>query len=238
MSAEFGHHEAILRKGVDRMRHRAWLGLAMILVGVAGLAFATAWQLPFMPGGTEWRTGGPFTGPDGMGRMMGAFLSGAQVPRVTRSQAIALGNAVPTGATADRATNQLVFRTNEVQLTLLASPPWGKDMTFRVAGLTDPTIIVPQGAQVRVDLINADNDTSHGWLLTPVAPPFRYMAMMGTPPAFSGSFAPPLGESSGAGMPSETIVFQSSASGRYTYLCPVPGHAQRGMYGVFVVTHS
>lgn len=220
------------------MRNRAWLGVALVLVGVAGLAFTTAWQLPFTPGGTGWRAGGPFTGPDAMGRMMGSFLSGAQVPRVTRSETIALGNVVPTGATIDRARNRLVFRTNDVQLTVLASPPWGKDMTFRVAGLTNPTIIVPQGAQVRVQLVNADNDTSHGWLLTPATRPFPYMAMMGTPSAFSGSFAPPLGESSSAGMPSETITFQASATGHYTYLCPVPGHAQQGMYGVFVVAHS
>lgn len=173
-----------------------------------------------------------------MGRMMGTFLSGVQVPRLTRSNVVALGNTVPTGATADRTKNQLVFRTNEVHLTVLASPPWGKDMTFRVAGLTDPTIIVPQGAQVRLRLVNADNDTSHGWLLTPATPPFPYMAMMGTPSAFPGSFALPLGESSPAGMPTETIVFQANAAGRYSYLCPVPGHAQRGMYGVFVVTAS
>jgi rusticyanin len=111
-------------------------------------------------------------------------------------------------------------------------------MTFRVAGLTNPTIIVPQGAQVRVELVNADNDTSHAWLLTPTAPPFPYMAMMGTPAAFAGSLAPPLGESSGAGMPSETISFTAATPGRYTYLCPVPGHAQRGMYGTFVVARG
>lgn len=223
---------------MNRIRNRAWLGLIMLLVGVAGLALTTAWPLPFMPDGTARRAGAPVGGSDAMGRMMGAFLSGNQVPRITRSEAMALGNAVPTGATADRARNQLVFRTAVVRLTVLASPPWGKDMTFRVAGLTNPTIVVPQGAQVHVELVNADNDTSHAWLLTPTAPPFPYMAMMGTPAAFAGSLAPPLGESSGAGMPSETITFQASAAGRYTYLCPVPGHAQRGMYGAFIVAAS
>ena len=214
------------------MRKGAWLGLVMLVVGVAGLSFTTAWPLPFMPGGT------PFTGSDAMGRMMGTFLSGSQVPRITRAEAVALGNAVPLGASADRGSNQLVFRTSVVRLTILASPPWGKDMTFRVAGLTNPTIVVPQGAQVRVELVNADNDTSHGWLVSSARPPFPYMAMMGTPPAIPGSIAPPLGESSGGGMPSETITFWASAAGRYTYLCPVPGHAQRGMYGVFVVARS
>lgn len=217
------------------MRKGAWLGLAMILVGVAGLSFTTAGPLPFMPGGVVGQSGGPFSRSDVMGRMMGAFLSGAQIPRITRSEAVALGNAMPSGATVDRATNQLVFRTSVVRLTILTSPPWGKDMTFRVAGLTNPMIVVPQGAQVRVALVNADNDTSHAWLLTPAGPPFPYMPMMGTPPAFPGSFALTLGESSSAGMPAETIVFQANTAGRYTYLCPVPGHAQQGMYGVFVV---
>ena len=214
------------------MRKGAWLGLVMLVVGVAGLTFATARSLPFLPRGSH------FTGSDAMGGMMGTFLSGAQVPRITRAEAVALGNEVPLGASADRGRNQLVFRTSVVRLTILASPPWGKDMTFRVAGLTNPTIVVPQGAQVRVEFVNPDNDTSHGWLVSSALPPFRYMAMMGTPPAFPGSFAPPLGESYGGGMPSETITFRASASGRYTYLCPVPGHAQRGMYGVFVVAPS
>lgn len=217
------------------MRKGAWLGLAMLLVGVAGLSFITAWPFPFMPGGTTVRAGGPFAGADAMGQMMGTFLSGVQVPRVTRFEAQKTGDAVPSGATAYRTKNQLVFGTSQVRLTVLASPPWGKDMTFRVAGMTDPAIVVPQGAEVRVEFVNADNDTSHGWLLTPATPPFPYMAMMATPSAFAGSFAPPLGESSGAGMPAETITFVANSAGQYSYLCPVPGHAQQGMYGTFVV---
>lgn len=217
------------------MRRGVWLGMAMLLLGVAGLSFTTAWPLWFLSGGTAGRAGGPFAGSDAMGRMMGTFLSGAQVPRITRAAAVALGNAVPSGATADPTKNQLVFGTSRVRLTVLASPPWGKDMTFRVAGMTDPTIVVPQGSQVQVQLINADNDTSHAWLLTRATPPFPYMPMMGTPPAFPGSFAPPIGESSGEGMPTETIAFRADTAGRYSYICPVPGHAQRGMHGVFVV---
>ena len=108
-------------------------------------------------------------------------------------------------------------------------------MTFQVAGLADPTIVVPVGATVTVRFINADHDEAHGWLLTPARPSFPYMAMMGSPVAFPGAFARPLGDPNASGRPEETITFRATVPGQYTYLCPVPGPAQQGMYGTFEV---
>ena len=170
------------------------------------------------------------------GKMMGAAMASYAPQRVSPDQAAALGNAVPAGATLDQATNQITFTTNSVHFTVLASPDGAPDMTFRIAGLTDPTLVVPKGAQVSVELIQADSGESHGWLLTAAQAPFPYMAMMGAPAAFPGSFAMPLGEPVSAGMAAETITFTAGAPGQYTYLCPVPGHAQKGMHGAFIVT--
>ncbi len=41
--------------------------------------------------------------------------------------------------------------------------------------------------------------------------------------------------SGGAGMHEGTLTFTASTSDTYTYLCPVPGHAQQGMTGTFTV---
>lgn len=110
-------------------------------------------------------------------------------------------------------------------------------MTFRIAGLANPTIIVPRGATVTVQFVNADSDTSHGWLLTGGEPQLGMMAMMDAA-AFRGAGARPLGDPTAAGLPTETISFSAEATGRYTYLCPVPGHAGQGMHGTLEVTGS
>ena len=172
---------------------------------------------------------------DAMGQMMGRMLAGHAGQPISPPEASALGDAVPAGAAVDRAAKRLTFTTPSVRLAVLASPSNGPDMTFRIAGLADPTIVVQPGASITVQFVNADSDTSHGWLLTTAQPPFGPMAMMGAP-AVGGAFAPPLGDPTAAGFPSETITFTAPAPGRYTYLCPVPGHAQQGMYGALEVT--
>lgn len=142
---------------------------------------------------------------------------------------------MPSGATANPATNTLTFRSTDVALTILAAPPGGPDQTFQVAGMTDPTIVVPQGAHVTLHFINADQGMPHDWLLSTASPPFPYMAMM-YGPAIGGAFAPILEEATPASSPSETVRFTAAQAGRFTYLCTVPGHAEEGMFGTFVVT--
>ena len=39
-----------------------------------------------------------------------------------------------------------------------------------------------------------------------------------------------------AGMHMGTLSFTAATPGTYYYLCPVPGHAQKGMTGQFTVT--
>ena len=245
------------------LRSAVWTGVALAAIGIGGLVFtgvagasglhvpwaqsrltygysgamatgASATGSPGMMGGGGGGYGG-MMGAAGAGTMMGGAMAGSARTVVSAAEAQSLGAAVPAGATVDRAGNRITFTSQDVRLTVLASPDNGPDMTFRVAGLADPTIVVPQGAKVTVQIINADSGTMHGWLLSAVQPPLPYMAMMDAPAAFSGSFAMPLGAPTSAGMPGETITFTASQAGQYTYLCPVPGHAQRGMHGAFDV---
>jgi hypothetical protein len=58
----------------------------------------------------------------------------------------------------------------------------GPDETFRTAGLTNPRIVVPAGAQVAIQVIDADPDTTHGLVITASnAAASAWMPMMTAP---------------------------------------------------------
>lgn len=76
---------------------------------------------------------------------------------------------------------------------------------------------------------------AHGFVVTTRGAAPSYMPMMTAAPAFSGSALWFLGESTGAGMHEGTLSFTASTAGSYQYLCPVPGDAEEGMAGSFVV---
>jgi len=175
------------------------------------------------------------TGTD-MGQVMGQLWAGAPGPRVSAAQAAALGSQVPAGASVDRAAGTITFTTTTVRLTILASPSGGPDETFRAAGLTNPRIIVPARAQVSIQLINADPDTAHGLVITASQATTSPMPMMTAQPAFTGSALWFLGNPSAAGMHAGTLTFTATTPGTYRYLCPVPGHAQEGMAGAFIIS--
>jgi plastocyanin len=59
--------------------------------------------------------------------------------------------------------------------------------------------------------------------------------MMLTTPAFSGGAVWALGNPSAAGMHTDTLTFTATSNGTYQYLCPVPGHAEKGMVGTLIV---
>lgn len=177
----------------------------------------------------------------GPGGAMGVAFADAPGPRVSDSTAMTLAKAVPAGATVDRAQNALTFASRQVRLVMVAdSDNSGGDnrMFFETAGLRNPTITVHSGASVTVQFVNADDDEAHRLAFTETSPPFPFMAMMDAWPAFPGAEDPVLGDPTAAGLHSATIMFLASKPGRYVYLCLIPGHAQQGMFGHFVVTKT
>jgi plastocyanin len=120
-------------------------------------------------------------------------------------------------------------------VTAVASPAGGPDGTFRIAGLVDPKVIVPAWSKVRIRVINADPDSAHDLVIT-AAGSATWMPMMTSPPAFTGSALWFLGNPTSTGMHTGTLTFTAATAGTYRYLCPVPGHAQKGMTGQFIVT--
>ena len=91
-------------------------------------------------------------------------------------------------------------------------------------------------ARVSIEVINADNDTAHGLVITASGAKSSWMAMLTARPAFSGAAVWFLGNPTSAGMHAATLSFTASTPGTYRYLCPVPGHAQEGMTGTFAVS--
>lgn len=169
------------------------------------------------------------------GSLMGRLFADAPGPRVSPSETTRLGSEVPAGATADRAANRLIFTASDVHLVVLASPSLPAE-NFRIADMTNPTVVVPKGATVSIELVNADSDMAHGLVVTASGAVTSWMPMMSTPPALSGAALWFLGESTSAGMHTGTLTFTASTPGAYQYLCPVPGHAQEGMAGTFIVS--
>ena len=201
----------------------------------------------WMTGGTGspgWMTGalppammgtGMMGGGTDPGKIMGRLFASAPGPRVSAAQAAALGSQVPAGAQVSTAGNTITFTSTTVRLTILASPLGGPDETFRAAGLVNPRIVVPAGARVSIQLINADPGTAHGLVITASDASTSWMPMMTARPAFAGSALWFLGNPTSAGMHEGTLAFTASTPGTYHYLCPVPGHAQKGMSGTFTV---
>jgi rusticyanin len=175
------------------------------------------------------------TGTD-PGQVMGRLWANAPGPRVSPSQAAALGTQAPAGARIDPAARTITFTSSSVHLVVLASPAGGPDETFRIAGIVNPAITVPAGAKVSIDVINADPDTAHGLVITASNGRSRWMPMMTDRPAFPGSALWFLGNPTTAGMHSGTLIFTATTPGTYHYPCPVPGHAQKGMTGTFTVS--
>ncbi|MBF6557989.1 MAG: hypothetical protein IVW52_17925 [Acidimicrobiales bacterium] len=171
---------------------------------------------------------------DHPGEYVGSLFANAPGPRATPSQALQLGGDVPSGASLDAPANRITFSGRSVRFAVVASPSMPAE-NFRIAGRTDPTIVVPAGATVSIEVANADTDMAHGLVVTASGAASTWMPLMTAKPAFSGSALWFLGEANAAGLHTATLAFTASPPGTYQYLCPVPGHAQEGMAGNFVV---
>jgi rusticyanin len=168
--------------------------------------------------------------------IMGSLWANSPGRRVSSAQAARLGRLAPAGAVLDRAANRITFTGSAVRLVVLASPAGGPRETFRIAGLTDPTVIVKAGARIRIEVINADPDAAQGLVVTTSLAGSAWMPMMTARPAFPGSAVWFLGDPTSAGLHAATLSFTASTPGTYQYLCPVPGHARAGMAGAFTVS--
>ena len=171
------------------------------------------------------------------GQVMGALFANAPGPRISPARSAQLGGQIPAGATVAAPQHDHLHR-HQRPAHSPGQPAGGPDETFRIAGLTDPTIVVPTGAEVSIEVINADPDTAHGLVITAGGNKTSPMPMVTARPAFPGSAVWFLGNPTRAGMHAATLGFTATTAGSYQYLCPVPGHAQKGMTGTFTVSST
>ena len=232
--------------------------LALVVGGGAGYAIAQTGSAPAAPAAASRQSapakmspdthapasmGGGMASPSATGysnnqladtiaKHAGTALAGHSPAVVSAATARALGGQVPSGARTDAAANTITFTSQRVAFTVVAVPPGGPDMTFRIGGLVNPTLVLPQGATVQVEFVNADTDEAHGWEVTSDGPPFEFGL---GPPVITGALASPLGDPTSAGDAAETITFSGGKAASYQYACPMPGHAQMGMHGKIII---
>lgn len=240
-------------------RRGIWVGIVLVGLGIAGLFFSPglagavggstggsggsygtrSWPYGMMSGifgnGRSSGYGYGMMGGYGYGGMMGGYGGSGTGSTVSAATVARMGNAIPQGASVDRAQKRIAFSGQDVQLDVVGSPMGQKDQTFRIGGLVNPTIVVPRGATVHISFVNADTNMPHNFVVTPARPPFAYMTMMQAPLAFPGATTPILGSQVGSSAEKIDTSFVANTPGQYTYLCTVPGHAEQGMYGSFIV---
>lgn len=147
-----------------------------------------------------------------------SYISDSQLASVKVSQ--------PVAETGD----SLTFGGNSINILVLMGPMTeGQSMySFVIDNLTNPTLIIPRGSSVTMTVVNVDTDAYHALTLTNVGPPYSYNMMQMMMSSFASTRDLP--PTSSSGLASEQISF--TVTGSVYYLCPVPGHAQAGMYGL------
>lgn len=204
-----------------KRRTAVWLGGVLVVVGIAGL-----WGQGLFLGAAK-APGTMMGGPSGsMGSS--SVTSAAQLATTVRQG--------EQGAIINRRTDTVTYRGPTALIVALASPHGKPNMTWEIDGLVNPTIVLPPGTEVTVDLVNTDWGYRHGFMVTTSPPPYPYMAMMGLPTQF---LLMPLPERTTQVLATARYYTRQghfrASRGIYYYLCPVPGHAARGMYGKIVV---
>ncbi len=182
-------------------------------------------------GGGYGRMGGGSGTASRMGGRMNAYSS--LDSSASLNQQIALGKQ---GAVIDQKTNTITYSGGSINLVALASPHGKPNMTWEIDGLVNLTIIVPSSANVQVTLVNTDWGYMHGFEVTSTAPPYGIMAMMSVNSDF---LLMPLPERTTKALATARYDTRSGqlhlSKGTYHYLCPMPGHANQGMYGTLKV---
>ena len=126
--------------------------------------------------------------------------------------------------------NTLAFRQSNVRLVVRTGPD--KDMlSYRIAGLRNPTLVLPRGAILQVFYENTDSDMAHNLRFTTRQPPFPAMMAAGRSEG-TADLAP----SNSTTLYAEELTMRAPyRSGSYSYVCTMRGHARGGMFGTIEV---
>lgn len=156
----------------------------------------------------------------------GITLAGAQMKTLSASQ-VAAADKTATSGLVSAGKKTLTFRQKTVRL-VVDSGPANDMLSYRIAGLRNPTLIVPAGATIKALFVNTDDDMMHNLRFTVQKPPFK------GPVKSAGTANLPY-KSETAYHAEDLTMRVPTRAGTYTYLCTVPSHAAGGMYGTLIV---
>ncbi len=126
--------------------------------------------------------------------------------------------------------SNIAFAGKDVRLVVLTGPE--DDMlSYRIQGVRNPNLVIPEGATLRILFVNVDVDMRHDVRFGHIDGEF--------------AVAPPIEESAGSQKltargegeihQAEEFVLKANSNGEYKYFCSVRGHAKGGMWGnIFV----
>lgn len=221
------------------------LGVGAVAVDLAGARSGSPTSSstsPVGPTGQARGTPGNVAMMGNSGAMMGGAGSAADIPGG------APGGLVPSNQLESLAANtkkaaqirgsNVTYTRRQVTVVALAAPGNRPGMYWQIDGVdgpNGPNVSVPAGSTITVDFADGDPGQPHGFELTTAAPPYPSMAMMAGHIAAPGAFIMPVPPPRGQLWYAATVTFQAPAPGNYYFICPVPGHAQQGMWGTLTV---
>ena len=155
-------------------------------------------------------------------------FSGITAKQLTAPQ-LADAEKTRTEGVVDTKNNALKFSQNEIQLVVRTGPD--DDMlSYRIQGLRNPTIVVPEMTTIKVLFINADEDMSHDFRFGAVNPPFKAHPDV-SKTAGSDQLLP---EADGT-YNAQEFSYHVHSKSTFHYFCSVGSHAKNGMWGAIVV---
>jgi len=169
----------------------------------------------------------------GYGMMGGGYNNNNQSTVKDNNSADSDMKASLVNATVDKTTNTITYTGTSVKIVMLGGPT-NADEKYVISGLINPTLRIPQGANVTMEIINEDEGMSHGVEITTATPPYAYMNMM-QGGIYPGAFIQPIPEAASNQYPVSQASFTASQAGEFYYLCQYPGHAEKGMYGKIII---
>ncbi|MGH9484395.1 MAG: hypothetical protein ACRD1F_05010 [Terriglobales bacterium] len=113
---------------------------------------------------------------------------------------------------------------------LLMAGPRQNMFSFRVGELTNPIIRVPLGSRLTLNVVNVDDDMVHDLYITSHAPLYGQVVHA------TAIGSPILRPYKGTRYHAATLVLKAQHLGTAYYVCTVPGHAKKGMWGKIEVT--
>lgn len=140
-------------------------------------------------------------------------------------------------ASIDRAANTVRFSGPGAVIPVIADP-YGEKHSYDIYGLVNPTVEVRKGSKVTIELVNADLQRYHGFVIISAKPPYSYAPTFMHSESFTRAVVPPVAYGRNGSYHIFKTDFKADSTGTFYYICQVPGCASGGMYGKFVVADS